>query len=696
MGFWGAVGNWFASFFRRAKGVGERVFARLLPGLGSYGLPGGWTSDRTELVRHYNYWTYVAVRAIAEEIAGQTIHFAHVRSPEEAEVRRKEFGRSPRRFLRGRARTKALAQTHPHEELELLDRDHRLCELFARPNEWDRSWWAFAFRTVLYLEMTGNSYWWLIPDGTGRPCELWVMPAHWVWPSPIRRPDHLIDWYDVRPYGIGLAHSFRIPADELIHVQFPGPLSMFDGWAPLAAGERWVDIMQSIDLCTHASFKEGHRPGLIIKLDADVQDPSPEDVNRLYARLAERFGGELATHRPWILSPGADVAQDYTRTPEEMQFVTSRDQMRDLILALHRVSKTIAGITEEVNRASMETAAAVFARWTIRPKLTLLGDAATAVARRFDDGLIGYFEDPVGQDHDQKLAEINVRVAAHAMTPNEVREEFGDEPWGHGGEDPLGTGAEVPLPMATGKKCDVTEWARVKQESAGQAVGAAGGGDAMFGAGGGMEGGDGGAGDQLAQILGAAGQQQPGPGQGQGGPAPDEQGESLDLGPRGKQFGTNGHVPAVTKEDLAALKGEVERLSGALADLARKQTAPEVVAGIGDLRERVARLADRPPATPPELQWLRAEVGKLHGSLTALGNREPVPAPAPVVNLSVQPGGGPGGDVVRKFERDDRGLVRRVIERRPDGRTLVRIVVRDDRGLAVDVNETLLPEGQEP
>ena len=441
--FFSSMVSWLSRLGKK-RGVGEKVFSRLLPGLGSYGLPGGWTSDRSEIVRHYKSWSYVAIRAIAEEIAGLAMHAAYVRSAEQAH-RRREKGISANRFLGGKILQKTLSNhVQPHEELEMVSSNHPLMRLLANPNGPDTSW-TFWYRTALYLELTGNAYWWVIPNSVERnptPAELWCLPSHWMWPSPIRQPGHLLDWYELRPLGVGISGSLRIPAREIVHFQYPGPLSMFDGWAPMAAGADWVDIGESLDQCRWASFKEGLRPGLIIELDPEMADPSSEDIKRFYARLEERFQGEKRTGRPMILTPGAHVSDDKTRTPEEMMFVQSAEQVRDWNLALHRVSKTIAGITDEVNFATMRAAAANFARWTIKPKLLLLASVATErLAHRFDDDLCLYYDDPTPDDPDQLNRDISTDAANGATTPNEIRQKRGLEPL----KDPI---ADKPVPLA--------------------------------------------------------------------------------------------------------------------------------------------------------------------------------------------------------------------------------------------------------
>jgi HK97 family phage portal protein len=447
MGVWQRAWSWLAKRFAPTqKGRGERVFARMLAGGGPLSFPGAWTQDRAEQVRHFHGWNYVAIRAIAEEFAGKPPTIAVRRRPEEARARQ-EKGFS---LLDGRRRKKALTVVPSHEELELLDRDHRLVQLLEHPNDCDTSW-EFWYRTLMYLELTGNAFWWLVPDELGLPCELWILPSQWVWPRWDRKPGHLIDYYDVRPYGGAVGSGFRIPADQIVPIQYPHPLTPFDGYSPQTAGAEWIDLGESIDAARWASFKEGARPGLILKLGPEFHDPDEALIQRIRARIEEVYVGERNTGRPLILPPGCE-ADTQSRSPGEMDYNSSGDQMMQWQLALHRVGKTIAGITEDVQRSNMDAGTANFVLRTIRPKRQLIGQKATQrLARLFDERLVIFWEEDDVDDPELRLRQHTTYLDKGILTINEVRHELGREPYPHGGDDPLLPMSASPMPWVSGE-----------------------------------------------------------------------------------------------------------------------------------------------------------------------------------------------------------------------------------------------------
>jgi len=404
----------------QGESEGSKKFAELLMAGGSMGFPGAWTADRLEQVRHYRGWSYIAIKAIAEEVACHPPRVAVVRGREEAMSK-------GMKVLSGRERRKAIAHTQAHEELEPVDSHHPLCELLRNPNEPDVAF-DFWFETMMFLELTGNAYWWVVNNKLGVPAELWVLPSHWVWP--MSGNGKLIEYYQVRPYGSpGAARMINFPADEIISFKYKNPLSKIDGHAPMAAAAEWIDAAESIDATRWYSFKNGIWPGFVMQLDKDMEDPPQSYIDNLYARLDARARGENKYDRPLVLPPGVS-ANNVTRSPREMDFQSSGDQLKDWVMAVHRVGKSIAGITEEVNYASMVAATANFITRTIRPKLSFIGQVATEkLAKRFDDRLIIYWDDITPDDPGQKTADMQADFAAGAITPNEIRAERGRSPY---------------------------------------------------------------------------------------------------------------------------------------------------------------------------------------------------------------------------------------------------------------------------
>ena len=109
---------------------------------------GWWRDDTVEQLRNYQSWVYAAVNAIAQEVARQR-PFLFVNT--------------------GQADHEQVPLPHTHPLIRLLD----------HPNPWMTPW-ELWYLTVLYLELTGNCYWYCAPRTSGLPGELWIVPTPWV------------------------------------------------------------------------------------------------------------------------------------------------------------------------------------------------------------------------------------------------------------------------------------------------------------------------------------------------------------------------------------------------------------------------------------------------------------------------------------------------------------------------------------
>lgn len=434
MGLLGNLWSWVKGAVSRQRrdkpSQGERLMSGVLNGGGASSHFGTWTQDRHEQIRHYRGWQYIAIKAIGEQVGEMTPQVAEVLDARGMSPRKKALLQRRKQILGRRARTKAMTTgLQTHEELQPLDSDHPLVRLLRNPNKPDVSW-TFWFKLLMYLELTGNTYIWAIPNGAGLPAELWVIPAHWVRPFSEMGSGELVSYYEIRPLGglLGSGAALKVPADEIIAIAYPNPLHPVDGYSPQSAIAEWIDLGESIDASRWFAMKQGVNPSAVVTMDKDCQDPDPEQVKRFKSELRAKYQGEERTGEPIVLTPGVD-AKPWSTAPSEMDYVNGADQNKDWILAGYRVGKSIAGIMEEVNFASAIAARANFMLSTIKPKLTLIGQVLTEkLAWRWDESYRVFWPDVSPDDPQQKLAEHTQYLQAGVLTPNEVRADLGREP----------------------------------------------------------------------------------------------------------------------------------------------------------------------------------------------------------------------------------------------------------------------------
>lgn len=352
---------------------------------------GWWGNDATEQLRNYQSWVYAAVNAIAQEVA--------------------------------RHRPLVYFNTGPAEhDQKQVTNEHPLIRLLDNPNPWMTPW-ELWYLTILYLELTGNCYWYAALQNNGYPGELWIIPTPWVRIHP--DPKQFVKGYEVNAPGTG---SEFFGPQEIIHLKYPNPLDVHYGLSPLQANALTIDANTELQKSRYASFSNGVRPGVVLQTD---QVLSEVVARRLEESVKHRFGGRENWHRPLVLEQGLK-ATPWTLTPAEMDFLNSSRMSRDEIFALFRVPAPIAGIVENMGLGAdiWHGARVMFCEGTIQPKLDLIGQALTrGLARRYNPQLEIAFADCSPRNQEQRRKDDELDAKLGLRTYNEIRRSRGLQPY---------------------------------------------------------------------------------------------------------------------------------------------------------------------------------------------------------------------------------------------------------------------------
>jgi HK97 family phage portal protein len=316
---------------------------------------GWWKDDPHEQVRNFQSWVFAAVSAIAQEVAQQAPLCVRDTGPAD----------------------------HQQAALPL---DHPLPRLLANPNPWLTAW-ELGYLTTVYLELTGNAFWYVVPDGRGLPAELWVVPSQWV--EIVRDPGRFIAGYRVSAPG---GRPVDVPADAVVHLKYPNPADPYRGLSPLQANALAVDTNAEMLKARHQSFAAGARPGVVLTTDQVLTERT---VTRIEEIVRQKFGGQENWHRPLVLEQGLK-ASPWTLTPAEMDYANSSKLSRDELFALFRVPPPVAGVAEYTGLGGeiWHGARVMFCEGTVQPKLELIAQCLTRdLAKRFGPNLAVRYAD---------------------------------------------------------------------------------------------------------------------------------------------------------------------------------------------------------------------------------------------------------------------------------------------------------------
>lgn len=399
-----------------------------------------------EQVLHYKYWSFVAIRAIIREVAGGAPpQLGRIVRRDES---KKRFAKRINKSLFTGGVRKSLGGPREHEEFEPYEHDHPLVKLFNNPNGPDVAYDLWAWHT-LFKALTGVAHWWVIKNGFGCPCEIWVIPTHWVRMQQDKdgQPG---DYFVQSPWG----YACTIPFEDVVSFYDHSPLNRYEGVAVSQAISEWIDMAESQTRMQLAVFKNGALPAFHVQLGDAYADPDEAFLSRFYSKWFARFQGENNSGKPLITGADVEIKGITGHNPAEalQSSIASEEFIRDRTLAAFGVPKGVIGL-EPAQDTSAYAPQRQFCRFTINPELHYIGQVITEkIVKPVDEHGVCFWDDRVVDDPEQVLAEIASRRAGASITPNEERAIFGAESYPHGGDDPILAGS--PVPWVTGDKED--------------------------------------------------------------------------------------------------------------------------------------------------------------------------------------------------------------------------------------------------
>lgn len=270
--------------------------------------------------------------------------------------------------------------------------------------------------TQIYLELLGEAFWLIEKTKTGLPLTYWLLNPIWVSDLPTANNPY----YSLRlPSG----EFENVPVTEIIHfrdIDVINPYERGYGLAQALSDELGADEYASKYI--NSFFYNRARPDIIIS----AEGLRLEDKERLEAKWLQESRGFWNAYKPYFISGNVKITE-LSQSFQSMELVDLRRYERDFILQIFGVPPEIMGIVENSNRATIDAANDIFARWVLVPRLEIIRSVLQSqLLPMFEaEGIIDY-ESPVSEDKEYIL---NVAKAAPwSLSLNEWRELQGLEP----------------------------------------------------------------------------------------------------------------------------------------------------------------------------------------------------------------------------------------------------------------------------
>ena len=183
-----------------------------------------------------------------------------------------------------------------HQEIESLPEDHPLILLLRNVNSTD--WWqSFLFELLLFFELTGEAYIWVVPSSVrsknapnGIPIQLWIIPTQWV--EILFEKSGRLKAYRITPNNDSRKRK-DIDPDEIIPILKKNPTNKHRGYSPSTAGGPWIDANTSIEKSRVHTFDNSITPSVWLKItkDSGINPKDDAILDRIKSRWIQRASG---------------------------------------------------------------------------------------------------------------------------------------------------------------------------------------------------------------------------------------------------------------------------------------------------------------------------------------------------------------------------------------------------------------------
>lgn len=288
-----------------------------------------------------------------------------------------------------------------------------------------------------YRNFTGEAYTWMFKAGRE-----WT-PIKGQLPDALQEvPAHAVH-FELSKAGYSKS-TVRMNGTDYPITQFlrdikPDPANPYNGISVIRAGAAMINNDQEMREWNNRLIANGAAPSLIFTTKTSEGGTSTWMDDEAFKRWEQQFTdehtGAANAGKPLLIENG-DV-KPFTMTPEDLEFLASRQFTNEEILMMWRVNPYIIGSVKDVNRASAIAADIQHAKVNIAPRVRQwVHQLQVTMVNVFDPDLI-LFYDPIVPDDEETKRLYHVAAANKWETIDEARGAYGEEPL------PDGLGAQI-------------------------------------------------------------------------------------------------------------------------------------------------------------------------------------------------------------------------------------------------------------
>lgn len=272
--------------------------------------------------------------------------------------------------------------------------------------------------TVMFMDLAGDAYWYLIRNGAGMPEAIWSMPSQYVTPIPGKTLDEFITGYKFQRGNT----SITLPMDDVIPFSYPNPKSQITGFAPVLGVADAVYNNSQMNVYEASLFENKARVDGLFEVDSTVPMAQVERAKEKFA--ADFAGTQQAGKRP-ILPPGMKFTKT-SMTSEEISYVEGRRLTREEISA--GLDVPISLLDPNAIRANVDGAGLFHSKYGVTPRLRKIEEKLNErLIPMYDSGsgLFCAFDDIIPEDLEYQLRARQAGAGVPWISVDEARAEEG-------------------------------------------------------------------------------------------------------------------------------------------------------------------------------------------------------------------------------------------------------------------------------
>jgi HK97 family phage portal protein len=379
----------------------------------------------SKYVAQYGQWVYVCVTKNSGSVARYPLKLYAKRKSKNQKVISKHIP-VPKDF-------REYMESMPHLRKYSVDAEdvveiieHPILDLFNRVNPQMNRFDLFEL-TEMFLELTGNAYWYMVLNNLHLPEQIWIIPSPNMEINIKGENTSSGDFIKGYTYTQGLK-KIEFKKEEILHFLFPSPFSSLYGMGPTAAGQQSITFDVKSRGYENVLLDNQCRPDVILSTEQVIPEAAG---NSFMARLRGAYSGRKGLGK-WMLLDRGLKASPLNLPLREMGFLQGRKATKEEIAGLFGVPLSKL-TTEDVNLANAEIGEIQYIRDTIYPRLVRFEEKINeGMIPFYDENLFVSYGKVIPNDKNARLTELKAHLETQYSCINEERRIDGKEPveWG--------------------------------------------------------------------------------------------------------------------------------------------------------------------------------------------------------------------------------------------------------------------------